>query len=268
MSGARVVRAAGLGACALGFALLAARPAAAQQNDPWDFRSRDATRSQLEQALVRYQAAATSTAYSDALRAQAARDADSIRIRLRDGDIRPGDRLRLTVEGQTTLSDSFAVSAGPALVLPVVGVINLKGVLRSELESRIAASVDSVYRNVTVRVELLTTLMAIGGVVKPGFYAMKTDAPIEDLISAAGGLGPTAAFSQAVIQRGRKVIFNADSVQVFMSERRTIASLGLRPGDQLYVPTVTPRDPEMLVRTLSYVVTLPISLYTLYQLLH
>jgi protein involved in polysaccharide export with SLBB domain len=263
----RIVRAAPLlGVGALVCLSLVPHPVVAQQPDPWDFRSRDATRPQLEQALVRYQAAAASTAYSDALRAQAVRDADSIRIRLRDGDMQAGDRVRVTVEGQTRLSDTFAVSAGPTLVLPVVGPISLKGVLRSELEARIAASVDSVYRDVSVHVEPFTTLGALGGVLRPGFYAVKSDAPLQDLIIAAGGLGPTAAFPKTRIMRGRKLLFDADSVLRFMSERRTIASLGLHPGDELTVPVEVPHTTFEVVQTLSYALTLPLSLYTLYQL--
>ncbi|HXY20407.1 MAG TPA: hypothetical protein VEH83_10470, partial [Gemmatimonadales bacterium] len=123
-------------AAGLVLGLVVAAPAAAQQPDPWDFRDPGISRQDLVQVLARYQAAAASPAYSAELRAEARSDADSIQARLRDGDMRVGDRLKLVVAEQKDLSDSFTVSQGPALVLPVVGTVPLQGVLRSELADR------------------------------------------------------------------------------------------------------------------------------------
>jgi polysaccharide biosynthesis/export protein len=248
-------------------AVLAPRPAAAQQADPWDWRARGLTRQELSQLLARYQAALTSSAYSEAMRTEAARSADSIQARMRDGDFRPGDRLKLTVEGQAQLSDTFTVSAGPRLVLPVVGAVSLKGVLRSELESHLTWSVDSVYRGVPVRAEPLLTLVVLGGVGKPGFYSMKSDAVLEDVIRAAGGLAPTAQLPDTYILRGRSRLFDADSVQVAMRDRRTVSSLGLRPGDEVFVPVQAERNYAVIAQVASYLVTLPFSIYTLFNLI-
>ena len=257
----------------LGIALGAAlstcpfRGAAAQQGTPWDFRAPLIARGQLLQVLARYEAAAQSTAYSERLRAAAASAADSIRARLRDGDIRVGDRLRLKVEGQAQVSDTFAVGAGPVLELPVVGSVALKGVLRSELSDRIASAVDSVYRGAAVRVELLTRLVVLGGVARPGFYALPREALLDDLISAAGGLNGEAQLVEAYVERGHDRIWGKDSLQLAMRQRRTIGDLGLQAGDRLFVPVATPSDPARSAQAISYLLSLPLSLYTLLQLL-
>jgi protein involved in polysaccharide export with SLBB domain len=240
--------------------------AAQQQATRWDYRALDLTRAQLERVLARYQAAAVSNAYSPALRARAARAVDAIQNRMREGDIRVGDRLRLTVDGQPTLSDTFPVLAGPRIELPVVGSVSLRGVLRSELEARLRASVDSVYRNVEVRVQSLITLAVVGGVAKPGFYAMRKDALIQDAIGAAGGLSASALLAGAYIERGRTRVVGPDSLQAIIRDGRTIGVLGLEPGDQLYIPVQTQRNALEFVQVLSYAVTLPLSFYTLYQL--
>lgn len=267
MGGARRGPRARVGGMMLVALSLAVAPAAsAQLADRWDYRALDLTRQQLEVVLARYQAAAISSAYSPSLRARAAVAVDSIQARMRDGDIQVGDRLRLIVGGQPQLSDTYPVLAGPSLVLPVIGAVSLRGVLRSELEARLTAAVSTVYRNVDVRVESLITLAVVGGVTRPGFYAMRKDALIQDAIGAAGGLSPTSLLANAYIQRGLNRIVGPDSVQAYIRDRRTIGALGLQPGDELYVPVLVQGNPLELVQVLSYAVTLPLSLYTLYQL--
>ena len=267
MSGAvRVPRPARAGALLLVGLLAAARAAAAQQPDPWDYHDPGITRQQLVQVLARYQAAAASPAYSPGLRAEARRDVDSIEARLRDGDMRVGDRLRLTVPEQKSLSDSFTVTDGPALALPVVGTVPLAGVLRSELADRITAAVDTVYRQASVSVEVLTRIAVLGGVNKQGFYALPKDALLEDAIGAAGGLAVGANLAATRIERGRDVLWPQDSVLVALRERRTITQLGLRAGDRITVPVVVPPDPARTAQMLSYILQLPLSAYAILQL--
>ena len=253
-------------AAALG-ALLPVRPAAAQQqDDPWNFHSPDVTRQQLVQLLARYQAAGQSPVYSAGLRASTAVAVDSIRSRLRDGDIRAGDRLRLTVSDQKELSDTFAITAGPALILPVVGTLSLAGVLRSELQDRITTSVDSVYRDAVVQVVLLTRVAVTDGVVRPGYYALPPDALIADAITAAGGLLPYAKLSHAYVERGNQQVWQADSLQAAMRTGRTLGQLGLQAGDRIVVPLGQATDPVRQAQLISQLVGLPVSIYAIVQL--
>ena len=51
-----------------------------------------------------------------------------------------------------------------------------------------------------------------------------------------------------------------------MRERRTIGALGLESGDRIVVPTALPRNAAQTVQTISYMVTIPLSLYALLKL--
>ena len=241
--------------------------AGAQQSGQWDYHIRAASRQQLEEVLARYQAAAQSPAYSARLRTTASTAADSIRARLTDGDLRPGDRLKLIVSEQPQLNDTFTVSGGPALVLPVVGTVPLAGVLRSELQDRIAARVDSVYRGAVVRVVLLTRLAVMGGVGRPGFYALSPDALVDDAITYAGGLAPGAELKQAYVERGGERLWEPDSLQVAMRELRTITDLGLRAGDRIIVPVSQPTNVLQSLQGFSYFFSLALSILTVTKVL-
>src|ERR1051325_8754871 len=53
-----------------------------------------------------------------------------------------GDRVLLHVEGDSALSDTFTVVAGPAIRLPDIGEISLAGVRRTDLESHLQHEID------------------------------------------------------------------------------------------------------------------------------
>lgn len=242
--------------------------AEAQQSDPWDYRSPGIARRQLEEILAQYEAAAQSPGYSEGLRARARADVGAIQARLRIGDLRVGDFVLLAVDGQPQLTDTFTVSSGPALVLPVVGSVALGGVLRSEVEAQLSRSVDRVYRGAVVRAQMLTRVAVVGGVARSGFYALPSEALIEDAIIAAGGLAGNAPVQDAYVERGPNRLWQSDSLQIAMREKRTLEQLGIQDGDRIVVPPASlPPDPYRRFQIISSAISLPISVFALLQLL-
>src|SRR6266849_5143048 len=61
--------------------------------------------------------------------------AQQIRARMSRGDFQPGDRIKLQVDSEPQLSDTFPVGPSQEVVLPIIGVVSLHGVLRSELQT-------------------------------------------------------------------------------------------------------------------------------------
>ncbi|HMA43079.1 MAG TPA: polysaccharide biosynthesis/export family protein, partial [Gemmatimonadales bacterium] len=148
------IRAAVLGATLLfvaGGAPLAAQVAAADSAVYKLAVSRDT----LQALLTALDSTAVSPDSSAAVKARAKTLAAQIRTRLDRGDFNAGDRVRLQVDSEPQLNDTFPVGPNQELVLPVVGVISLHGVLRVELQSAMTRELSRMLRDPIVRASAL-----------------------------------------------------------------------------------------------------------------
>lgn len=225
--------------------LSATGPLAAQSGEPgiaWDPEGLQMNRAELETLLEELEDVQESPAYSDRLRERARTDADLIRDRLSMGDLRVGDRVLLQVEGEPQLPDTLAVEPGPAVTLPVLGRIPLRGVLRSELEDHLEEELGTFIRDPVVRAQALIRLSIQGNVGSPGFYTVPADMLVGEALMLAGGPTQSSDLDDVEIQRGERVLWSGDEIRDAMVDGRTLDQLNLRGGDQVRVP-VQPQNP-------------------------
>jgi protein involved in polysaccharide export with SLBB domain len=194
------------------------------------------SRGELEELLARYDETAGSNAYSSALREQARREANLIRGRLEGGDFRVGDQIALQVEGEQALTSTFAVQAGPALVLPEIGSISLAGVLRSELQAHLGTEIARYIRDPVVRARSSIRLMITGAIGQSGYHVVPTNAVFSDLLMAAGGPANNARLERIRVERSSRVIWEGDALQQAIIEGRTLDQMSIQAGDHVVVP--------------------------------
>jgi protein involved in polysaccharide export with SLBB domain len=232
--------------------------ARAQQTE-WDPRRVYATRESLEALYQRYQASAESPAYSEVLREQAREQAEALHQRLENGDFQVGDRIRLAVERESTLTDTFTVVAGPELVLPTLGAVSLKGVLRSEIQDYLTTHIARYVRDPAVQARSYIRLSIQGEVTRPGFYTLPTDIVISDALQAAQGFTPNARLSDITILRQNRKVWDAPNLQRAIARGNTLDQLSVRAGD-LIVVGAKPRNLGSFAggaQTLLYIITIP-----------
>jgi protein involved in polysaccharide export with SLBB domain len=211
----------------------------AQTPRGWDPAGLQLSRAELEELLARYEETANSSAYSSSLRSHARAEAQLLRQRLEDGDLRVGDRVVLVVERHLDLTDTFNVVAGRKLVLPVLGEVGLEGVLRSELQPHMEAFVARFINSPIVHARSLVRLEVRGAVVRPGFYTVPSDMLISDVMMMAGGPTGNAQLDKTRIERGRAVIWSGDRLRDAIIEGRTLDQISIRAGDNILVPDRT-----------------------------
>jgi len=171
-----------------------------------------------------------------------------------------GDRILLRVEGDSALSDTFTVVAGPALRLPLIGEIPLAGVPRADVEAHLTRELGRYIKAPVVQARALVRVSVVGQVTRPGFYAVPTDLVLADALMLAGGATQEARVDRLRILRGNSALWSGTQLQTAIAQGATLDQLGIRAGDRIQVPGQ--RDPEskwriagMVVTTLATVVT-------------
>ena len=173
----------------------------------------------------------------------------------RTADFQVGDRILLWVQGDSVLSDTFTVVAGPALRLPAIGEIPLAGVGRAELEPYLTRELSRYLKDPVVHARALIRLSILGAVTRPGFYAVPTDLVLADALMVAGGPAPNARMDKLRIQRGDERLWSGDRLQAALARGATLDEMGLRAGDRIVVPEPG-RGAEATVRILGLIVSL------------
>jgi protein involved in polysaccharide export with SLBB domain len=229
-----LIRSAALLAFLIGAALSSA-PAAAQDALP-DWRSAELSRADLNALLAQHASNAASGTLAADTREQANREVDLIRYRLEEGDFRVGDQINLTVEGEENLTGMFLVQDGPALVLPVVGSIDLKGVLRSELSEHVQSELARFIRDPTVSAKSSIRLLVSGAVARSGYYVVPINTVFSEVLMLAGGPRPEADLRNISVDRADEVIWSGERLQQAIIEGRTLDQLSIHAGDHVVVP--------------------------------
>ena len=176
------------------------------------------------------------------------------------GDFQVGDRIILRVDVEPQLTDTFTVSAGPALLLPIVGNVSLAGVRRAQIEKILTEAVAKYYRNPVVRARALVRIAILGQVLHPGFYAVPADMLVPDVLMVAGGPTPTAEVNAIRVTRGGALLIASDSTKKAIARGLTISQLGVRSEDQFNVPLAS--DSERTIRIIAEILAIPIAIFT------
>lgn len=115
-----------------------------------------------------------------------------------------GDRLRIVVYGQDGLTNSYAVDAGGAITMPLVGTVHARGLTPAELARAITAKLRAGYIRepyVAVEVEAYRPFFILGEVTAPGQYPYVPNMTVESAVAIAGGFSPRAFKSTVELTR-------------------------------------------------------------------
>lgn len=194
------------------------------------------SRAELTAALQDIDGALAAGGYSSAMRSAKQAQADAIRERLAEGDLRVGDLIRLDVAEVSTFSNTYMVSPTRTITLPGSTEISVAGILRSELEAHLTTQIKKLVRDPSVRVIPTIRLSIFGGVVKPGFVNAPATLLLSDVIQQlAGGPANNVRWNKSQILRGEKVVVDGPEFTEAVNTATTIDQLNLQAGDVIQV---------------------------------
>jgi polysaccharide biosynthesis/export protein len=140
-----------------------------------------------------------------------------------------GDKLRVVVYGQEGLTNTYAIDAGGAITMPLIGSVPARGRTSARLAAEIAAKLRNGYirdPSVAVEIESYRPFFILGEVAAPGQYPYVPNMSVESAVAIAGGFSPRA-------RRDSVTLTHADN----SGSMRVVVPLGtpLSPGDTVLV---------------------------------
>src|SRR5690606_5359132 len=140
-----------------------------------------------------------------------------------------GDRIRVTVFEQETLTNTYSVDQSGYIAFPLVGSIAARGYTARQVEGQIANKLRDGYLrdpDVSVEIDRYRPIFVMGEVGAAGQYSYVPGMTVHKAVAAAGGYTPRA--NQASVDVTRQI--NGE----VMTGRVTTAD-PLLPGDTIYV---------------------------------
>ncbi len=140
-----------------------------------------------------------------------------------------GDKLRVVVYGQEGLTNTYSISAGGTITMPLIGPVPARGRTPQGLAAEIAARLRNGFirePSVAVEIEAYRPFFILGEVQAPGQYPYVPNMTAESAVAIAGGFSPRA-------RKDRVTITHTDAA----GTSRTVASPGtpISPGDTVLV---------------------------------
>lgn len=140
-----------------------------------------------------------------------------------------GDRVRVTVFEQESLTNSYAIDQSGYLAFPLVGAVAARGSTVKQIEKQIADKLRQGYLrdpDVSVEVEQYRPIFIMGEVGAAGQYSYVPGLTVQKAIAIAGGFSPRA--NQGTVDITREI--NGKVIT-----GRVVTSDPLMPGDTIYV---------------------------------
>lgn len=106
-----------------------------------------------------------------------------------------GDRLRIIVYGQDSLSNSYSVDSAGNVSMPLIGLVPAHGLSTAQLERRIEKRLGNGFLKeprASVEVEAYRPFFVLGEVTTAGQYPYVNDLTVQKAIAIAGGFSPRA----------------------------------------------------------------------------
>lgn len=143
--------------------------------------------------------------------------------------LRPGDMLRMRIYLEPDLSGEFPVNERGEVALPRLGDLPIGSWPADSIRPRLARMYAEYLRDPVVEVTLLRRIAVFGSVARPGLYPVDPTMTIQEALALAGGASPDG-------KRDRVDLIRVDGGTTALSLTDDIRRLGIRSGDQLFVP--------------------------------
>lgn len=176
--------------------------------------------------------------------------------------LRPGDVLQINVWGQDAFSGQFQVDEEEKFLYPVLGEMSTRNLSVSQVRDSLIAGLETLFNNPFVTVSPRFRVSVLGHVMRPGLYTIDPTLTAIDVVAMAGGPSVNGNLNDIRLRR----IEATESIDYEAAETRgrTLQEIGVRSGDQVYVPRgkFTRQDLGLLLQIAQLALTLALLINT------
>ncbi|KJC53633.1 polysaccharide biosynthesis protein [Bradyrhizobium sp. LTSPM299] len=145
--------------------------------------------------------------------------------------LQPGDRVKITVYGEETLTGEYDVNPTGYVAMPLIGLIRASGKKQEQFGREVADR----YRGggylqdpkVTVAIVQFKPFYVLGEALRPGEYPFRSGLDVHSAVAMAGGFTYRASRSAVLIRHGGEGIWK---------EYPLTEAVPIAPGDLIRVP--------------------------------
>jgi protein involved in polysaccharide export with SLBB domain len=186
------------------------------------------------------------------------------------GDFAPGDAVRI-ITWQSPLakgsvenlgiSDDYVIDRRGRIFLPLVGYIRVVGLSREKLADTLEDRYKKFASGLSFVCKPLIRITVLGEVNRPGSYIVEPSASLWHVINEAGGPQTSADFKKMYYMRNGEVV--AENLLTQFERAYSIEEIGIRSGDQIYVPQIKFFTIGTVFQYISYASSLVILYFTI-----
>ena len=143
----------------------------------------------------------------------------------------PGDKLRIIVFGEQTLTGEYSVTSAGQISFPLIGNVPASGITVEQLQDVLRTKLASGYLNdprVSAEIISYRPYFILGEVAKPGQYDYSVGLTMEQAVAAAGGFTYRANSRRVYLKRALETTER-------LVDLKATPWLRVRPGDTIRV---------------------------------
>ncbi|MFQ5628055.1 MAG: polysaccharide biosynthesis/export family protein [bacterium] len=186
------------------------------------------------------------------------------------GDFAPGDAVRIVswqspiAKGNVEnlgITDDYIIDRRGSIFLPLVGYVRVVGLSRGALADTLEMRYRKYASGLSFVCKPLIRIAVLGQVNQPGSYIVEPSASLWQVINEAGGPQTGADFQKMYYMRNGEVV--AENLLTHFEKAYSIEEVGIRSGDQLYIPGKSSFSIQKFFQYVSYVTSLAILYFTI-----
>ncbi len=143
----------------------------------------------------------------------------------------PGDKIRVIVFGEETLTGDYVITSGGNLTFPLVGNLHATDKTVEQLQTAVAQALADGYVNnprVSIQVVSFRPFYIYGEVNRPGEYPVSTGLSLQQAVASAGGYSYRANTRRVFLKR-------ANETAEQLIDLREAGTIVVRAGDTIRI---------------------------------